>query len=201
MVPSIGSANGKEATALKPTQEIEALAAEIAGAAKTIFCTLFENGERYYYCTLFTTGEGHAPSVSSWSWEALEREAARQGEDSKTPIDMIAELIKWSYADSPYCCFRDENFDEVKQLFMERPSITDLEADEWEREFTFRLKAMELAMKMLDDEGVFALNQPRDSVCVLVEVMPPDEVNTNIALRLNEEESPAMQAWLAEAAE
>ncbi|WP_231638603.1 DUF4303 domain-containing protein [Paenibacillus sp. JCM 10914] len=40
------------------------------------FRTLFENGERYYYCTLFTTGEGHAPSISAWSWEALEREAA-----------------------------------------------------------------------------------------------------------------------------
>ncbi|GAA3412354.1 DUF4303 domain-containing protein [Paenibacillus hodogayensis] len=186
---------------MKPTQEMEALAAEIADAARTIFCTLFENGERYYYCTLFTTGEGHAPSVSAWSWEALEREAARQGENSDTPAATIAELIKWSYADSPYCGFRDENFDDVKPLFMERPSIAELEADEWEREFAFRLKAMELAMNMLDNEGVFALNQLRDSVCVLVEVMPPDEINTEIALRLNEAESPAMQAWLAEAAE
>jgi len=49
-------------------------------------------------------------------------------------------------------------------------------------------------MNMFDDEGVFTLNQPRDSVCVLVEVMPPDEINTEIALRLNEAESPAMQA-------
>ncbi|MEK4457394.1 DUF4303 domain-containing protein [Paenibacillus sp. FSL R10-2748] len=56
-------------------------------------------------------------------------------------------------------------------------------------------------MKTLDDEGVFALNQPREAVCVLVEVMPPDEINTEIALRLNRVESPAMQAWLAEAAE
>ncbi|WP_342419155.1 DUF4303 domain-containing protein [Paenibacillus sp. FSL H8-0168] len=54
---------------------------------------------------------------------------------------------------------------------------------------------------MLDDEGVFALNQPREAVCVLVEVMPPDEINTEIALRLNRAESPAMQAWLVEAAE
>ncbi|URJ49564.3 hypothetical protein [Paenibacillus polymyxa] len=35
----------------------------------------------------------------------------------------------------------------------------------------------------------------------LVEVMPPDETNTEIALRLNRAESPAMQAWLVEAAE
>jgi hypothetical protein len=43
---------------MKPTQGIEALAAEIADVARTSFRTLFENGERYYYCTLFTTGEG-----------------------------------------------------------------------------------------------------------------------------------------------
>lgn len=77
----------------------------------------------------------------------------------------------------------------------------ELENDDWNRELDVRLNAMELAMKMLDDEGVFALNQPRESVCVLVEVMPPDEINTEIALRLNRAESPAMQAWLAEAAE
>ncbi|MGR6128257.1 DUF4303 domain-containing protein [Paenibacillus sp. SER-28] len=186
---------------MKPTQGIEALAAEIADVARTSFRTLFENGERYYYCTLFTTGEGHAPSISAWSWEALEREAARQGEEGDMPGSTIAELIKWSYADSPYCCFRDEDFDDVKQLFMRRPSIAELEADEWNREFDSRLKAMELAMKMLDGEGVFALNQPREAVCVLVEVMPPDEINTEIALRLNRAESPAMQAWLVEAAE
>ncbi|MFF2484617.1 DUF4303 domain-containing protein [Paenibacillus sp. NPDC058071] len=186
---------------MKPTQEIEALATEIAGAARTIFCTLFENGERYYYCTLFTTGEGHAPSISAWSWEALERESGRQEDSNDTPGSTIADLIKWSYADSPYCSFEDENFDDVKQLFMKRPSVTELAADERNCEFEFRLKAMELAMKMLDDEGLFALNQPRESVCVLVEVMPPDEMNTEIALRLNRAESPAMQAWLAEAAE
>ncbi|MDO7906241.1 DUF4303 domain-containing protein [Paenibacillus sp. JX-17] len=99
------------------------------------------------------------------------------------------------------CCYGDENFDGIKQGFAERPSIAELEADEWNCEFELRLKAMELAMEMLDDEGIFALNQPRESVCILVEVMPPDKINTEIALRLNHKESPAMQAWLAEAAE
>lgn len=66
-------------------QEIERLAIEIADAARTSFRALFENGERYYYCTLYTTGEGHAPSISAWSWEALEVEAARQGVESDTP--------------------------------------------------------------------------------------------------------------------
>lgn len=186
---------------MKRITEIEALAAEIADTARKTFLSLFKNGERYYYCTLYTTEEGHAPSISAWSREALEVEAARQGDASDKPGSTIAELIKWSYADSPYCCFGDENFDHVKLRFVERPSISDLADDEGNREFDLRLKAMELAMKMLDDEGVFALNQPRESVCVLVEIMPPDEINTEIALRLNWEESPAMQAWLAEAAE
>lgn len=186
---------------MKPMQEIETLAIEIAAAARTSFCTLFENGERYYYCTLYTTGEGHAPSISAWSWEALEVESARQAEESETPVSTIAELIKWSYADSPYCCYGDDQFDRIKQRFNARPSITELEIDDWNVEFNLRLKAMELAMKMLDDEGIFALNQPRESVCVLVEIMPPDAANTEIALRLNRAETPAMQAWLAEAAE
>jgi len=186
---------------MNPMQGIESLAIDIADAARTSFRTLFENDERYYYCTLYTTGEGHAPSISAWSWEALERESTRQGDESDSPGSTIAELIKWSYADSPYCCFGDENFANVKQRFIERPFIADLENDEGNREFDLRLKAMELAMKMLDDEGLFALNQMRESVCVLVEVVPPNEINTEIALRLNQAESPAMQVWLAEAAE
>lgn len=76
-----------------------------------------------------------------------------------------------------------------------------LEADAGNHEFGLRLEAMELAMRLLDAEGLFALNQPREDVCVLAEVMPPDEGNTDIALRLNRAEFPAMQAWLAEAAE
>jgi hypothetical protein len=186
---------------MKPMQEIELLATAIADAARRSFGALFENGERYYYCTLYTTGEGHAPSISAWSREALEKEAARQAEDGRLPESELAELIKWSYADSPYCCFRDENFDGVKRLFQARPAPSELETDESELEFGVRLRAMERAMSILDAEGLFALNQPREAICVLVEVMPPDEGNTEIALRLNRAESPAMQAWLAEAAE
>ncbi|MFD2114771.1 DUF4303 domain-containing protein [Paenibacillus yanchengensis] len=65
---------------MKPMQEIETMAIEIADAARTSFRTLFENGERYYYCTLYTTGEGHAPSISEpgrgklWRWNRLGKE-------------------------------------------------------------------------------------------------------------------------------
>ncbi|WP_342476407.1 DUF4303 domain-containing protein [Paenibacillus sp. FSL H7-0350] len=181
--------------------EIQRLAAEIVEAARRSFRELFANGEHYYYCTLYTTGEGHAPSLSAWSREALEQEAARQAEGGSIPAAEIAELIKWSYADSPYCSFGDEHFDEVKRLFQARPSIAELEGDAWNHEFGLRLEAIELAMRMLDAEGLFVLNQPREDVCVLAEVMPPDEGNTDIALRLNRADTPAMQAWLAEAAE
>ncbi|RPK18284.1 hypothetical protein EDO6_02651 [Paenibacillus xylanexedens] len=99
------------------------------------------------------------------------------------------------------CCFGDDHFDGVKQRYNKRPFIAEMESDDWNRELDVRLNAMELAMKMLNDKGIFALNQRRESVCVLVEVIPPDEINTEIALRLNREESPVMQAWLAEAAE
>ncbi|WP_155593896.1 DUF4303 domain-containing protein [Lysinibacillus cavernae] len=58
-----------------------------------------------------------------------------------------------------------------------------------EQELPLRLKAMELAMKKLDEEGLFALNQARNSVCILVEVMPPEKINTNIAFRLNNRSS------------
>lgn len=56
-------------------------------------------------------------------------------------------------------------------------------------------------MKKLDEEGLFEVNQARDSVCILVEVMPPEEINTEIALRLNNQSSTVLQQWLLEAAE
>ncbi|WP_342441950.1 DUF4303 domain-containing protein [Lysinibacillus sp. FSL K6-0057] len=177
---------------------MEQLADVIVCAARKTFLDLFKNGERYYYCTLCTTGEGHAPSVSAWSWEALERQAAKQ---TNSNISERASLIKWSYADSPYYCYGEENFSNVRQCFNKRPYIYTLEGEAWQQELALRLAAMELAMKKLDEEGLFALNQTRDSVCILVEVMPPEEINTEIALRLNHQSSTALQQWLLEAAE
>lgn len=40
----------------------------------------------------------------------------------------------------------------------------------------------------------FALNQTRASICILVGVMPPEEISTEIALRLNNQSSTAMAA-------
>ncbi|WP_341300845.1 DUF4303 domain-containing protein [Lysinibacillus sp. FSL H8-0500] len=183
------------------TQEIEELANKIAYAARKSFLELFKNGERFYYCTFFTTGEGHAPSISAWSWEALTREANKQAIHSDRPAPEMADLIKWSYADSPYYCFGEENFADVYESFAKRPFIWTLENEEWHKELMLRLQAMEIALKMLDEEGLFSLNQPRDAICITVEIMPPEEINSQIALRLNNPSSPALQQWLAEAAE
>ena len=183
------------------TEEIMPLANEIACAARKTFLKLYRNGKRYYYCTLYTTGEGHTPSSSAWSREALEREATNQAIDSNISQPEMAALIKWSYANSPYCDFGGENFSNVRQCLNERPSFYDLTGKEWQQELTIRLKAMELAIKKLDEEGLFALNQTRDSICILVEVMPQEEINTEIALRLNNQSSTAFQQWLVEAAE
>ncbi|SPT97599.1 Uncharacterised protein [Lysinibacillus capsici] len=45
------------------------------------------------------------------------------------------------------------------------------------------------------------MNQARDYVCILVEVTPPEEIKTEIALRLNNQSSTVLQQWLLEAAE
>ncbi|MGE7986610.1 DUF4303 domain-containing protein [Lysinibacillus fusiformis] len=49
---------------------------------------------------------------------------------------------------------------------------------------TLRLQAMELVVKRLNKEGFFTLNQLRNFVCIVVEVMPPEAINRAIALRL-----------------
>ena len=56
-------------------------------------------------------------------------------------------------------------------------------------------------MKRLDQEGIFQLNQERDEVVVLVEVMPPDYTNTERAYRMNYANSKIFSEWLEEVAE
>jgi len=154
---------------------------------------LFENKERYYYCTLITTGGGFSPFLSAWSWEALKRESKKLANHEDV------DFIKWSYADSPYMCYGEEHFRKVDKLFANLPSVYSLPDEEWKAQFDFRLIAMELAMKRVDLENIFELNQPRKDVYINVEIMPPDSTNTERALRLNKAEDIAK--WLEEMAE
>jgi hypothetical protein len=170
------------------------LSSEISKATKKAFLELFKNGEKYYYCVLVTTGEAHSPFVSAWSQEALKREADKL--DSRED----AKFIKWSYADSPYMCFGEEYFKKVDELFNQLPVMDYfLDEKEWMKRYNFRLNAMELALKQVADEGIFALNQPREDVYLNVEVTPPDRTNTERAMRLNKAEN--IKVWLDEMSE
>lgn len=161
-------------------------------AVKAVLLDLFKNQEHYYYITLVSDGGANTPCISAWSHEALARSADN---------DEDREGIKWSYADSPYCCYRQEEFAEVERLLSERPDIWNLEEAQFDLEYEKRYAAMEEAMRQLDKEGLFAVNQARGEVVVLVETMPPDEENTLRAFRLNRRGSKIFQEWLEEAAE
>jgi len=172
-------------------RELSVMTDVITEATRKSLLQLFENGEKFYYCSLITVGEGLVPTISAWSWEALKKECKKQN----VPEDWL----KWSYADSPYLDFGTENFNRVKALYSSRPTIDDSDENIWETEFNLRLKAMELSLKRLDNEGIFSRNQNREEICVLVEVMPPNKINTETALRLNDPKSKAMEEWLKQA--
>jgi hypothetical protein len=173
------------------------LTSAIAGATRTAVTALFrEHAENFYYLSLITTGEGHPPSLAAWSSEALERVAAAQSH----PRQAI-EQLRWSYADSPYCCFGYEDyFGPVRDIFARRPRMDYAGSDdEWEEELAVRLQAMEDALALLDDEGIFGRGSAREALVINVEVMPPDASNTERARRLNP--PAALERWLREAAE
>ena len=165
-------------------------------SAREAFTRLFANGERYYYVSLLIGGEGRRPFVSGWSDEALER--ARQAAGSASAY---GDLIRWSYADSPYCDFSADSFSEVEALSSSYPDIDRLSPTEWDEELRFRLGEMEAAVRRLDEHGIFSVNQERDEILVCVEVVPPDYSNTLRALRLNSANNRSLVRWLREAAE
>lgn len=173
-------------------ESLQKITQALCVAVKSALADLYINQEHYYYITLVSDDGGNTPCISAWSYEALERSGGN---------DEDKELIKWSYADSPYCCHRQEDFAEVDRMLRERPNIWELEDAQFEIEYEKRYKAMEEAMRQLDEQGLFAVNQARDEVVVLVETMPPDEDNTIRAYRMNNRGSRIFQEWLEEAAE
>ena len=171
------------------------ISAEIERAGRAAFTELFQqHQEHFYYVVLVTTGEAFCPFVSAWSIESLER-AVENADDKEDAIWGI----KWSYADSPYLDYGSQHFAAVKRMFSLRPSISSLTGELWQAEFDLRLEAMEMAMKKLDDNGIFGKGTVREHVYVNVEVVPPDYSNVIRARRLNPEK--ALEIWLREAAE
>ena len=167
----------------------------IKDAAKKAFTDLFEkhSEEHFYYCTLVLMEDGCCPIVSAMSEEVLET-MVQENED---PPEIAREMLKWSYADSPYCAYGEQYFTEVEKLMVDRDVYKTEEM--YETEYDLRLNSMEKAMAELDKEGIFGSREGRKNMVVLTEIMPPDYTNTERALRLNPRET--LKEWLEEAAE
>lgn len=169
----------------------DALVAAIADGARKAFLSLFQNGEHYYYCTLIFTGDGFGPNLSAFSWEALERVALHYAEQgSADTIKKLKSDLQWSWADSPYCSFKEEYFVAARDLVGARRFVDDFSDDEtgyeeWARELNLRLRACEAALKMLDREEIFSKNQLRNSIIIVAEYPTPSEEAAEIAARLN----------------
>ncbi|MEU5141248.1 DUF4303 domain-containing protein [Streptomyces sp. NPDC021139] len=165
------------------------LADAVHRAARAALLDLFREhpGHRFYYCTLVTSGEAYGPALSAWSHEALAEESARQG---CAPGD-----LKWSYADSPFCCYGEQHLEAVRPFFEARGELFDLPDDEADAEFELRLRAMETAMARLDAEGLFGTGADRHCVVVTVEV-PSEEGDEERTRRLNPPQ--ALADWAVE---
>jgi len=174
----------------------EELSIPIADAARAAFGDLFRANpnDTFYYCSLITTGEGHTPHLTAWSKEKLAEVVNTEGAD-----DSLVTELKWSYADSPFCCFGESHFEEVRKIFIDRSELINSDSTTDGRELELRLKAMELAMAKLDEEGLFGEGSERLQIVINAEVMPPDHSNVERAIRLNPEES--LSDWIKEAAE
>ena len=177
-------------------QSEQELAETIANAARRAFRQLFEQNpyDKFYYCSLVTTGEGHTPCLTAWSREKLEEAVRAENGD-----DNVRAELKWSYADSPFYCYAEDIFDEVKRQFVARSETRDRDSTEDRAELELRLRAMESAMVQLDSEGLFGTGTGRVGIVINAEVMPPDRTNVERARRLNPPE--ALVDWLTEAAE
>jgi hypothetical protein len=180
---------------MKPNSDAELVDA-IAAATKAAVTALFREypGDHFYYCALVTTGEALAPNLTAWSREALDAAVNECDNDPNARAE-----LKWSYADSPFYCYGDTYFEEVRCLFdaLGAPDPSDAEA--WAAAYTSKMGAMEAAMARLDQEGLFGRLPERAGIVVNVECMPPDQTNVQRALRLNPPE--ALTEWLKEAAE
>lgn len=152
----------------------ETLVSAITDATRKTLAEIFEGGERFYYFALITnSGSPTCPVISAWSWEAFEK--------------TNNEYLKWEWADSPYYDCGEEYFKTVREIFNQLPDLG-VANDEalWEIQFHFRVNAMVEALKRLDDEGLFAKNQPRKDIFVNVEMTDGYE-NIKRALQINEE--------------
>ena len=56
---------------------------------------------------------------------------------------------------------------------------------------------MEAAIRQVDKEGIFSINQSRDDICAEEGTMLPDKLTTEITRRLNNPDSLIMKEYMA----
>lgn len=167
---------------------------ELEKAASKAFQELFQtHDEHFYYCSLITS-EMACPYICAWSDEALKMYC----EESNITSEEEVLDYKWSYADSPYCAYGWDYFEEVERLFV-CENTADMDTEEYDDWTIGLLECMERVMHNLDENGLFGTGAKRRRILVNAEVMPPDYTNTERALRLNKKED--IEDWLNEAAE
>lgn len=168
-------------------------------ATRKAFIDLFNehSDEHFYYCTLVLMNAQGCPIVSAMSEEALEKMVREYKEKYGRELESSRKMLKWSFADSPYCIYGEQYFAEVQEMIEKRDMN---ETDEnYMQEYNFRMDCMEKIMADLDREGIFGSGEKRKHMVILAEVMPPDYTNTERALRLNSRAT--LKEWLEEAAE
>lgn len=145
---------------------------------KTIL-DLFSTGEDFYYISLTVDEGGATPVFSACSKESYIA-ACRE-----LPNNEDCLWIKWSYSDSPYFNYGENNFHEANQLWISKGLIDDFSAAEWDKEINKRLNFLELSFSMLYDEGIFGIDEGRNNIVLAVEIVPPTRENTERVERLN----------------
>jgi hypothetical protein len=165
-----------------PTPSTAELVDAIFVATKAALTDLFREfpTHHFYYFSLITTGEALSPNVAAWSTEALDEVAGKYNGDPNARAE-----LKWSYADSPFYCYGEQHFDEVRRLFAALGVPDPFDAEARMAAYLLKMSAMEAAMARLERTGVFGSGPTRAGIVVLVECMPPDHTNVERALRLN----------------
>ena len=178
----------------------EDIFSELKDAIKNAVADLFTHHgtENFYHIALMTTGEALPPFLTASSQEGLEVTINKYQEKySNNDYKLLKYELTWSYADSLYAIYKyEEYFKTVEYLFYKRPNLHELNDDEREIEFDFRLKLMEEVMLELDKEGLFGTKEKRKKLLINIEIFSDDDENIKRAIRLNPSNSVILEKYI-----
>ena len=155
-----------------PVFSRDELSQVIERAARTYFEGLFEkvSVDDFYACVLMTTADPVWAYPSACCWEGL-----RVGSPE----------LMWDPLGSRYCEPSAPCFQPVREAFLHRPELDVWDDKAWDDEVDLRLDAMVLALRRLDDAGLFGTGPSRERRLITVELVPPEEINVTLAEALN----------------